>query len=308
MNIKLPKSLSDKQLLLCCILFFIGWIFPYFYLTDLINHLRPFLLTYSLFIIIYMIIKKHTLQVWIYSVAIILLNVPTFPKIWKHTETTNVNTPVLKVMHYNLLESNYRAKEVLKQIKEYSPDVISFQEYTPAWNFKIKRHLPEFHFECKIMDSPFGICVATKLPILHSEIFTLNSLIIPGIYISSEFNSKEINMVFTHPVPPANQLLFNERNDFINSLVKKFKGTPNLIVVGDFNTTQWSPYYHHMEKTLDLKNTLSGFSHTWPNFFFFPFFQLDHIMIDRNMSYQNSKVLEDMGSDHYPIYSEIFLK
>ena len=210
MNIKLPQNRVDKQLLLCCILFFIGWVLPYFYLTDLINHFRPFLLVYSIILIIYRITKRYSTHIWFYSVAIILLNIATFPRIWKYTETTNPNAPPLKVMHYNLLASNYSAKKVLKQIKEYSPDVISFQEYTPAWNFKIRSHLPEYQFECKIIDSPFGICVATKLPILHSEIFTLNSLIIPGIYIRSEFNSKKL--IWFLLTPPLRQIRLSLQN------------------------------------------------------------------------------------------------
>ena len=112
-------------------------------------------------------------------------------------------------------------------------------------------------------------------------------------------------LFFVHPKPPFNQSFFQQRNSYFIKLINKIKDYENLILVGDLNITQWSPIYHDLEKKLELRNTLSGFDNTWPSFLPFKIFQLDHIMLSKNLKLTNSKVLENVGSDHYPIISEI---
>lgn len=301
----LPQSKSEIGLVMILFLFMLGLGARISYLLDLINHFRPYLLLVFVCLIIYQVLKKYQSKIWIYIVLALLLNFNTIPNFSRKLSSLELSNSTIKIMHLNLLAGNNNYQQTINLIKTNHPHIISFQEATLAWEEKIKAELTEYNFVCKPIDSPFGICVAINIPIIEQSIFYLLNSDIPAIYIKSQVNNQYLSLVFIHPPPPFNSFFFEQRNAYYEKLINKIQDYENLIVIGDFNITQWSPIYQELESQLSLRNTLSGFEHTWPSFFPVPIFQLDHILISNSMAVVQAEVLANIDSDHFPILSEI---
>lgn len=302
----LPQNKSEMILAILLFLFMMG-LFPRIsYLLDLINHFRPYFLIIFFGIIVYKFFQKYENRIWVYIALALFLNISTTPSLPRIVSNSASNSEI-KIIHVNLLVGNNNYQETINLIKANHPHVISFQEATFSWVQVLKEKLQEYKFICKTINSPFDICVATLIPVVEQSVFYLPNSNVPAIYIKSKVNNIYLSFVFVHPKPPFNQSFFEQRNSYFNQLIDKIKDYENLLLVGDLNITQWSPIYHNLERKLNLKNTLSGFDNTWPTFFPFPIFQLDHILISQNLKLINSQVLENVGSDHLPIMSEINL-
>jgi len=219
-----------------------------------------------------------------------------------------VNESSIKALHINLLMGNDNYDAVRKLIIEEKPDIISLQECTPSWYNELLPVLNEYHCTKKIIDSPFGICVASKIPVVSSEIQYLNNQRIPLIKLNLEHNGNSVTLYSVHPTPPFNQTLFESRNEYLDLLIDEVGNEESLIIIGDLNITQWSPYYQNLRKKLNIRNSKFVRSSTWPEFLPIQIFQLDHILISDGFQTKSSKVMSSVGSDHLPIVSEIFIR
>jgi|GEM_PF-5258797 len=288
-------------IMLILIFFVIGRYGQSYYLFDLLNHFRPFFILVFLVLWCWVSLKKYSHRVWLYLLLAILFN----SHMMQRFPSKNSKLPVdLHILHFNLLVDNPNHSAVLDTIRQHQPQLISFQETTPRWAKILKKELPEYRFICHVLDTPFGICAATTLTLEEEDIFFVQNPQVPSISLRTTINSNSISVVFIHPKPPFTQSFFIQRNRYLEKLTMRLQQEHNLIVIGDFNTTQWSPIYQQMSSALQLKNTLSGIQNTWPSFLI-PIFQLDHILISERFHTIEAEVLSDIGSDHYPIRAKI---
>lgn len=118
-----------------------------------------------------------------------------------------------------------------------------------------------------------------------------------------------VSIIATHPLPPVSQEYFDWRNQQfaeIGDRVQQLKNQP-VIVVGDLNTTMWSPYYRKFIGDSGLKNGRSGFGvqPTWPVDAPILSIPLDHCLVSPEIKVIDSRVGKDIGSDHYPLITEL---
>ena len=101
------------------------------------------------------------------------------------------------------------------------------------------------------------------------------------------------------------------RNEVLNTIAGAVEKDPRpSAVFGDFNMAPWTPHFKKLI-TGRLKDTMEGkgLQLTWhtefPSIAQIP---LDHVLMTEEWENQERRVLEDIGSDHYPLYVEMFLK
>lgn len=285
------------------ILFFIIGFFPFNYLIDGINHMRPFLLcglgaSLSLSVNTYGFRKALLLLL-----VGLLLNLHISPSLLSFK--SKEDKPTLSVLHINLQISNTNYEDVKELIIQEDADIISLQECTNIWFKKLAPLLQKYTITEFVDDSPFGICVASKIPVMAASVEKPKD---NTPYIKLKLKQKDTEFYFysMHPTPPFNQKLFKKRNRFFKQFTDSEVGE-KAIIAGDLNCTQWSPYYHSFVKKLRVKNTLPPTAMTWQTASLFKVMQLDHILVSKGMSYKQSAVLHDIGSDHFPILCEIYL-
>lgn len=298
---KFASFFFNTILTLSLLLFFIGHI-PGNYLLDVTNHFRPFLILISVIVSLLRVkaMKLSRTVLILLLIAVLNFHMFSFPQ-----STKKGLSKEIKVMQINLLMSNQNYESVRNLITQENPDIISLQEYTPDWDRELHSTLNGYTLEKKIIDSPFGICVASKYAVTHSTVSYLKNRSTPYIELTLNIEGEAIKFLSIHPTPPFTPELFESRNRFFHEVVNHYRKEKSLIIAGDLNCTQWSPYYQKIENRLVLKNCHSPLSNTWPDFLPMPIFQLDHILVSEELNVTNSRVLKAIGSDHYPLTATI---
>ena len=109
-----------------------------------------------------------------------------------------------------------------------------------------------------------------------------------------------IQVVVAHALTPMTQRQLNARNTLLREVDAKIDRSGDFILMGDLNTTPWSPTFRSLpgKRAGDPRR-----SNTWPTWGWSPLIGLsiDHILFDGELELVEFKVLESVGSDHYPI-------
>ena len=114
-----------------------------------------------------------------------------------------------------------------------------------------------------------------------------------------------VRVIATHAMVPVSDRGLKQRNTLLDAAKGVATDAENFILMGDFNLTPWSPTFR------DLPGRRTGdprFQRTWPTFFPLMGIPIDHMMISENLELVDSRVLETVGSDHYPILARLRIK
>ena len=100
-----------------------------------------------------------------------------------------------------------------------------------------------------------------------------------------------------HPVWPKTASRMQARNDYLNTVAQKRVGE-NFVMIGDFNLTPWEPFF----------STFPGrragnprWIRTWNANDPVQRITIDHALIGPGLELVETEVMEDVGSDHFPI-------
>jgi endonuclease/exonuclease/phosphatase (EEP) superfamily protein YafD len=120
-----------------------------------------------------------------------------------------------------------------------------------------------------------------------------------------------------HPTTPRSFDQWESRNLYLSvvarSIAAEPPGTP-VVVLGDFNTPTWSPFFQSFLKKSGLVDAAgtgwpgtTRFSRRWfaKNFHFGS--PVDHILVSRNIEVKSFQVGPDIGSDHLPVLADLRL-
>ena len=193
-----PKQLQNVHniILLILIFFTLGLMGKWYYLFDVLNHFRPFLAFAMGIACGWIAWIQYTRRIWIYIFLASMLNL----QVYLYTPELNPDKEThLDLMHINLLVNNPNHQPIIQLIKSQQPHIISLQETTPRWEKILRTSLPNYDFFCHVLDSPFGICVASTIPWTQESVFFVQDRDLPAISLTSTINSRQINFVFVHP-------------------------------------------------------------------------------------------------------------
>jgi len=224
--------------------------------------------------------------------------------------------PNLRILLSNIYFRNQNPEKLLQLIRNEQPDLVVIQEKTPQWIewlSSIKTQLP-FFFEA--LDD---IAIYSRIPLIKPAIF--GGVDQSSIGVTLRINGREIQVVATHP-PPPKPALASARNtefDWVANYVLQQK-TP-VILVGDLNTTMWSPNYKQLEQKTGLINARHGFGilPTWPAptpyarnrliRFVKPFLwvPIDHYLVSPEIKVRSLRSGTNIDSDHLPLIADLLI-
>jgi len=233
-----------------------------------------------------------------------------YPVFSKPVEAGMMSEVPLRVMMSNVLTSNSDKDTLVNLVRTLQPDIVVLLEINQQWVksledlediYTFKRFIPE--------DNNFGIGIMSKYPLENMKVMRFSHLSIPSIVADVRFmENKTVHIVATHPLPPISLNYHKNRNVHFQRLaayMASVKGSK--IVVGDFNTTMFSPYYSKFIADSGLVSGSQdfGIQPTW--LAFLPFFriQLDYLFVDSGTAVKHFEVLPAIGSDHFPIFCEL---
>jgi endonuclease/exonuclease/phosphatase (EEP) superfamily protein YafD len=238
-----------------------------FYL-DLLKHLRPHLVWATIgFSFLALLSGRHKNVTLVSLISLCLLSWPFFfirHAALSSSEHDRPNT--LSIMHLNASQSSDLTATLSKIIREYSPDIISIQELTP----EALGDIPEYSW-CLSHARPdtqgAGILIhrGCRLAIQESMItFDDRFGVRPTLTLKLQSKDLELTLINFSSIRPRNFHSAKVQKEQLHSLMKRVSNFPNVVVLGDFNSTPWSEEMRH------VCNEESGLSWvtskgTWPS-------------------------------------------
>ncbi len=254
----------------------------------------------------------------IWAGLMILIALMTGGEIISTTYKPNINgsEKTLKVAHFNKWYLAQNNDLIIKWIRQKSPDIVIIQEADPETSKRFKE-LKEYPYSIeKIPDNPFGFILLSKFPISEYKIDEIKEHMFNNIYVHANIdigNNSIISLYSAHPVPPVSYKFHTQRNrdlDFMSNLISK-DDSENIIFIGDFNITPYSPFFKDMIKKTGLKNEYNSIlpPPTWTTQFYDYILQIpiDHILHKGDLELIGKRRGPAMGSDHYPLIATFAL-
>jgi endonuclease/exonuclease/phosphatase (EEP) superfamily protein YafD len=216
----------------------------------------------------------------------------------------------LRILHSNVLRSNRRYSEVISLVKAEQPDIAVFVEVNTSWAKELSVLSEIFPYSSTQQESEkFGSAIYSKLPLENSSVKPFSNQR-KSLAADVKFQSKIISLILAHPTVPIKQESFINRNKQLAAISEYAAQVKNpVIVVGDLNTTMWSPFYKNMVKTGNLRNARSGFGilPTWPTFLPLAYIPIDHFLVSKEIGVLKIRTGRNVGSDHLPLITDLVI-
>lgn len=287
-----------------------GLFAPFFWLLDLFNHFRPQAIVASSIVMILAIFYDKRIVYAAMAVALLnsglvakrLYQTAGIPAMAENTASTAVPDTISVVLS-NVLTHNREYGAVLAMMAREKPQVAIFIEPDERWVTALEPLKKDYPFTLKhTRDDNFGIAVYSQLPFEH-EITHVGNLQLPLAVL----NFGRFYVVTGHPIPPLNNFSMAENRHYLEMMahVASSHDAP-VILAGDLNTTLWSDALAPLVEAHLKRINQAGFAYTWPTAFA-PFaLHIDHFF-GKNIAAADFRVLEYVGSDHYPVRADFIL-
>jgi endonuclease/exonuclease/phosphatase (EEP) superfamily protein YafD len=217
----------------------------------------------------------------------------------------------LRLLTVNVRGSNHSHEKALDLIEEADPDAILVLEVRPHWAEALDALADEYpHQLVHARPDGWGIAFFSRLSCPQLEVQNIGPGEIPSIVAEIETPNGMVHLVGTHPAPPISSDHFAFRNEQFAALAKfasAYEGP--TILVGDLNSTSFSPMFRDLLAASGLRDSRNGFGiqPTWPSRFV-PFgVTIDHVLVSQEVAVRQRVVLPDVGSDHRPVMAELII-
>ncbi|WP_299764924.1 endonuclease/exonuclease/phosphatase family protein [uncultured Dokdonia sp.] len=236
-----------------------------------------------------------------------------FTKFYKKKPLTPKNDfKKIKIISANIYQYNQKFERFKDLIKKERPDIFITIESNKDWEIAMCNLETEYPYTEKVtLENTYGMHLYAKIPFQKVTTHYFVSNDIPSIeaHFTDEYGNDFV--VFSvHPPPPSptEEVTSKERDGDLMSIAKRAKEIKSpVLVIGDFNTVAWSRIAKLFIKNSGLIDGRSGRGilasyHAKYWFFRAP---LDLVFHSPTIFLNELKVLEYIGSDHFPI-STIF--
>jgi len=226
-----------------------------------------------------------------------------------------VATPNLRVLTLNLWARNDRANLVEGLIQTEAPDIVFLAEATPQWHHLLQQLRPSYPYSAPTVDDrTLPIMLLSRWPVKDAKVVRLGSRGRPTIIatvckdVSGDKGACGL-VVGLHTDRPLGPALARSRNTQLDELASLIAQQPErrVIVMGDFNLTPWSPYFHRFLDDARLRDSATGrgVAPTWFSRLL-PFgLPIDQILLGPDVEVIQRRVGADVGSDHFPVIADL---
>lgn len=217
----------------------------------------------------------------------------------------------ISVINANVLQKNDECEKLISLIKEFQPDILLTLESNLKWEKALEVIEKDYRTIKKIpKENRYGMHFYTKLKVKEIHEHYLISKEFPSI--EARLEDREGNdFIFwgIHPPPPSptEEDTSKKKDAELMKVAKRVaKAKLPCLVIGDFNNVCWSRSSKMFAKVSELNDARKGhglFS-TFPVRSKLMRFPLDLLFYSEGIEINRLQTLEDIGSDHFPLFSQ----
>ena len=302
-------AVGSVVLLPLTLLPFVGWHYPF----ELLSHFQPqyFLAALACAAVLALLRRWQWCAVSVGSLILAGAAVWPYQAVGQAAHADVVDTgPSVRVLLVNLLLSNREHDRVLQLVRNADADVLVFQEVNERWKSALAPITAAYPYVAgKTREDPFGTMVYSRLPILDQGTVPHGAAGRSSLQLVIDVQGTPVSIVCTHPKPPLLAGSFALRNDQIDRVIRLVETLPRpLVLVGDLNTTMWSPWFRRLCDRAGLASVREGVGvlGSWPaalpGFMRIP---IDHVLVSPDVTVGSCRLGDDVGSDHLPLIVDL---
>ncbi|MFO0830317.1 MAG: endonuclease/exonuclease/phosphatase family protein [Phycisphaerales bacterium] len=233
----------------------------------------------------------------------------------------------LTVLTHNLLFINNNPQPTLDLIAAENPDLILFQEYTPAMHASLSPALAaNYPYQAHAFrDNSYGEAVYSRRPFLGNPLYTTDATSPDGApfrtgngpqyTVRIDLAGTPITIHNVHTDAPGSLALYrSQRRQFQHLAALAAADDGPAVFAGDFNATCASQHLAALEDA-GLADALDapalGRHCTWCDrtvLQWLPGIRIDHILHSRQLACAAAHVGAPTGSDHRPVIATLYLR
>lgn len=276
-----------------------GWWWPF----DLLAHFRVQYLVIAL-VMVAVFAWRRSRAATLGAAVLALMNAAPVASSWLGAAAEGA--PALRLLSANVNSANTGYAALSEEIARSKPDVVVVLEVSAGWASALEGLTDYPVREVVARGDNFGIAVLSRGP-MDAEVVHLGGPDgVPSIVARLD-RGRPLTLVATHPVPPTGAGGTAERDAQLVAVAEVARASgPNVVVVGDLNTTPWAASYGILtDAGLEDTRTGHGLQATWPAGFLPLAIPIDHCLVTPSLGAARREVLDDVGSDHYPILVDL---
>ena len=282
-----------------------SWIF------ELLTHFRYQLALGSMVLLLCAIARRRLVIAALASMAAAANAVPLMPYVFAGTPEANAAAPYLRVMAANVHYRNEDYAALLDEVQRRDPHVLGVMEVDQAWLDALSALESEYRFTVLLPEEgAYGLALYSKLPLARpAESPYSEAGFQTAVAVEVDVAGSPVTLVLAHvraPMGPARANLRNVQFDGLSDMLRADRNAAKILL-GDLNTTPWSPYYRELTSTTGLHNAAlgHGYQATWPAGFSLLKIPIDHCLVSDALRVAGFETGSDIGSDHLPIIVDL---
>lgn len=214
----------------------------------------------------------------------------------------------IKLLIFNVYQYNESYQKAIETIKEENPDVVFLLETCSKWENELKELDEKYPYCVKaIQEDTYGLILWSKIAFNTQEIKYIVKNNVPSAEVQIEIAGKPIRIYGLHPKPPVpgeEEYATNKDKEIIRTAkdIVRNKHEEASLLIGDLNDVAWSKSNVIFKKLTGMKDLRQGrgFLGTFPTYLPFKI-PLDHVFCSEEFELVEFKILDDIGSDHFPV-------
>lgn len=299
-----PWGLLSSATLIACIGTGLGFLGRFWWPFELASHFRA---QYFLFLlvsaILFLIWRKQGAA--ILAAVFALVNVSLIAPLYFGNSAIHDGGRVFRAALINVDASNQDYGRLQDFIRSVEPDFLVLAEINQTWLDELGTLRASYPYaRARPRADNFGIALLSRNPFAKAEIQYIGDADVPSVVARFEIDGLSFTVIGTHPLPPVGRVLSEHRNRQLAELaqVVAWQEGP-VMVLGDLNTTSWSPFFSDLVRATGLRDSRDGFGiqPTWPAGFPLLWVPIDHCLVSSEVVVHDRQTGPNVGSDHYPV-------
>jgi endonuclease/exonuclease/phosphatase (EEP) superfamily protein YafD len=218
----------------------------------------------------------------------------------------------LSLVISNVLMQNRDVARWTRVVTAGDPDVIAAVETDAWWTDQLRALDGAYPYRVEQpQDDTYGMAVYSRLPLKAVSVRRMVEPAVPSVWVTVELaDGPPVRLVVLHPRPPRPDV--PQGSDFRDAelvlVAREVEGHEGpLVVAGDLNDVAWSDTTRLFQKLSGLLDPRRGrgLFATYHARYRLLRYPLDHVFHSADLTLVDLRVLDHVGSDHFPILVDL---
>lgn len=287
-----------------------------FWLSELLTHFRFQFLACSVLLLIFAAVLSCPRSTLVALLVAVVNGWPLLPYLLPGAIDAHPVEASMRILFANVQKGNDNYQAFREQVNVEKPDIIGLAEVDGEW-VEALTDLPG-GYSYRVLyprADAHGFALFSRWPVSVRGTPFHEDARHPGVVVVDlDLPQARTTLYLAHPNSPVTPADARVRNSQLRTISDMIRADPNRhqILIGDLNTTPWSPRYKLLEREAALRNAAigRGYVPTWPAWA--PGSSLTKIPIDQcllseGLAVQRLRAGGRIGSDHLPLIVDVAL-